>query len=220
MAPHSVPETELPQQAPAPKTATTRATATATTTTNNTEDFIQPETWSQIEMNTNSSPRDNNTYNVAIGAASVDDDVATRRMPASKSFMNETHIPPAAEVLESLLNWPEATGQSTTTDILGPALEFHDSFTLFSAQFQLPTSPLFSLASGETPEPSLENSERYILGDHNLSVSENIPSEGSPNSTEDIEREVGSELEDRSSIPRNLSDNCFSLFAQCKPLYL
>lgn len=217
-APHSVPETELSQQTLTQKTAATRATATATTTKNNTEGVIQPNTNAQFEMNTNSSPRDNSTCNAAIGAASGDYEIGTRRMPASMSFINETHIPLTAEAPESLWYRPAVTGQSTTEDIL-EALEFHDSATLFGAMFQQPTSPPFSLANGETPEPSFHSAQRYVLGD-NLSVIENIPSDGSSNSTEDIEREAGSELDDDSSIPKYLGDDCSSLFAQCKPLYL
>lgn len=163
----------------------------------------QPASTIHDKSHTNSSPESNNSDN-ASGSVSGNDAVAVESQDPPAVV-----LPPRSELLGSQLSW----------QALGDSLELNDPFSLFGAPFNLPASSDEGLASDMPVSFSTYSSGRHIIQDEDppiTSVGEDIPLEDSSESTEDVERDVGPVAEGQGSIPRDLSDNVRTIFAQCK----
>ncbi|KAL6790954.1 fungal-specific transcription factor domain-containing protein [Trichoderma sp. SZMC 28012] len=163
---------------------------------------------------TNSSPESNNSDNASVSVSVSENDAArTNITPDRTTFALESQDPPAvvlpprSEPLGSQLSW----------QALGDSLEFNDPFSLFGAPFNLPASSDQGLASDIPVGFSTDSSGRHIVQDQDppiTSIGEDIPLEDSSESTEDVERDVVPATEGHGSIPRDLSDNVRTIFAQ------
>lgn len=193
---------------------TKAATATATRRPDGVQTVSQPTSTIYEEPHTNSSPESNNGDNASVSTSG--NDAATANVaPARTTFAVESQDPPAvvlpprSELLGSQLSW----------QALGDSLEFNDPFSLFGAPFNLPASSDQGLGSGMPVSFSTDSSGRHITQDQDppiTSVGEDISLEDSSESTEDVERDIRPVMEGHGSIPRDLSDNVRTIFAQCK----
>ncbi|KAF2096212.1 hypothetical protein NA57DRAFT_78980 [Rhizodiscina lignyota] len=191
----------------------------AAAATNDMRRLMQLVSTVHTESHASSSPEGNDGC-AAPSAAFQNEDVTTTRTPIATSFTDEpqimptTVVHPPTDILESLLDWPASTGLTMATDALGPALDFNDPLPLFGAPFHLTTSPTLGHTSMAAPEHSLDRSQEHLPGDQGHPIIEDISSEDSPNSTGGILRDIDPKLDDHSSIPVNISDNFYRLFAQ------
>jgi hypothetical protein len=180
--------------------------ATAATTTG-----MQPVFSIHDESYVNSSPEGSDSCNApGHDFRNGNTAITTRSRPAFTSNPQvplASLVPPANEVLESLLEWP-TSNLLTATDAVGSAVEFNDPFSLFDASQ--------TFASGAVPRPTLDGFEEYFAEDQGASVIDDVPSEASVNSIEDSLRDIDPELEDHRSVRGNIGDNFSQLFAQCR----
>lgn len=123
---------------------------------------------------------------------------------------------PSTDVLESLLGWPPSTELLMGTDAGVSTISFNDPVSQSGASFHLATSSHLCFDSGAALNSTLDKSGEYLPGDQCPPGTEEIPSEGSSSSIEDIWREIGPELENSDSIPINTADTFGRLFSQCK----
>jgi len=181
------------------------------TSTNNVQKMMQPVFAVQNTANNPSNPEGNDGY-AAPDAASGNVDAATTTRPSVTSLINEPSVPPTA----LLQDRSTFIGQQMATDALEAALSYDDPFNLSGARFHLATSTNIDLDNDAAFDISLSSPEDCVSVGHRPPVTDDLPWEGSSDSTEDILRETGPELEDHVSISGDISDTLYGLFAQCK----
>lgn len=177
--------------------------ATTATRPDGVQTVSQPTSTIHKKPHTNSSPESNNSDNASV-SVSGNDAVAVESQDPPADV-----LPPRSELVGSQLSW----------QALGDSLEFNDPFSLFGAPFNLPASSDQGLTSDIPVSFSTDSSGRHITQDQDppiISVGEGIPLEESSESPEDVERDIRPEMEGHGSIPRDLSDNVRTIFAQCK----
>jgi len=179
--------------------------------TNNVQKMMQPVFAVQLGATANSNSESNDGYS-GPGHAARNLNAATVTRPSETSIADEPPVPPAAVIQD----WSTSIGQQMASDALEAALLYNDPFSLSGARFQLASPSGLGLDSGAAFDISLDTLEDCASGDHGPLVTDDLLWDGSSNSTEDILRESGPELEGHVSTSGDISDTLYGLFTQCK----